>query len=76
MAATQILKILNTHIFGTNALRKAKLVSKHMLLWSSNPINMLVKIYEDFWLTKFKMATSYNWIRWQKYYQSILILAW
>ena len=73
-------KILNAYIFGTNALWKVKLVSKHMFLWSSSPINMFVKTYKDFdwqnprWLHY--MTTLYNWIRWQKYHHSIPILAW
>ena len=67
-------KFLNAYIFGTNALMK---VSKHMFLWSSNPINMSVEIYKDVWLTKSKMATlCYNWIWRQRYYQSIHISAW
>ena len=47
-----------------------------MFLWSINPINMFMRTYKDFWLTKSKLATLYNWIRWQKYHQSIPISAW
>ena len=56
----------NSQIFGTNAFLKAKLVSKHKFLWPSNPINMFAKTYKDFWFTKSKMATLYNWIRWHE----------
>ena len=63
-------KFLDDHIFGTYALIKAKLVSKHMFLWSSNPIIMFVKTYKDFWMTKSRMATLYNWIRQQKIFSN------
>ena len=69
---------LNAYISVTNAPMKSKLVFKPMFLWSSSPINMFVKTYKDFWLTKSKMATLYNGIRWPKmssinYYFSLMM---
>ena len=69
-------KFLNAHIFGTDALMKAKLVSRHMFLWSSNPINMFVETYKNIWLKNPRWLHHITEFSDKKYYQSIPILAW